>query len=150
VFLSVKAAKSFILTPPTFRGTIRYPCFQGEFRMRSNKLGINLTLALAIFSVALLSGGTRALAQTQTVLYSFGGELDTNGSAPRAALVRDAAGNLYGTTLYGGSYSFEGILGWGTVFELSPTASGGWTETVLHSFNLDGTDGGSARVEPGA
>ena len=27
----------------------------------------------------------------------------------------------------------------GTVFELTPTKGGGWTETVLHSF--DGTDG---------
>ena len=33
-------------------------------------------------------------------------------------------GNLYGTTIYGGTYN------WGTVFELTPNGSGGWTETV--------------------
>jgi uncharacterized repeat protein (TIGR03803 family) len=37
--------------------------------------------------------------------------------------------------------SFEGELGWGTVFELSPTAGGSWTETVLHNFNYDDVDG---------
>ena len=109
--------------------------------MRCNKVSFNLAVAMVAAVATLLSAGTRAVAQTETDLYSFGGVLDTSGSAPRAALVRDAAGNLYGSTLYGGSYSFEGILGWGTVFELSPTAGGGWTETVLHSFNQDGTDG---------
>jgi uncharacterized repeat protein (TIGR03803 family) len=47
----------------------------------------------------------------------------------------DAAGNLYGTTVGGGTY------GYGTVFELTPIAGGGWTERVLHNFNNDGTDG---------
>jgi uncharacterized repeat protein (TIGR03803 family) len=41
---------------------------------------------------------------------------------------------LYGTTVYGGAYSF------GTVFQLAPGAGGTWTETVLHSFG-SGTDG---------
>jgi len=39
-------------------------------------------------------------------------------------VIRDAAGNLYGTT-YGG-----GASGWGTVFEINPTGK----ETVLYSF----------------
>jgi uncharacterized repeat protein (TIGR03803 family) len=37
-----------------------------------------------------------------------------------------------GTTEAGGAYSY------GTVFELEPTTGGGWTETVLYSFNGDG------------
>jgi uncharacterized repeat protein (TIGR03803 family) len=54
----------------------------------------------------------------------------TNGEDPQSALIVDAAGNLYGTTLIGGAYQS------GTAFELSPTgAAGGWVETVLHSFN---------------
>jgi len=40
----------------------------------------------------------------------------------------DAAGNLYGTTYYGGVYND------GTVFELIPRTNG-WTEKVVHSFN---------------
>jgi len=71
---------------------------------------------------------------TETVLYRFqGGSGD--GSWPSSTLVFDKTGNLYGTTRYGGSTS-----GYGTVFELSPSAGGGeWTETILHSFQgLDG------------
>ncbi len=63
----------------------------------------------------------------ETVLHSFGN--GTDGAYPYAALIFDAAGNLYGTTLEGG------IHGDGTVFELSPREDGGWTETVLHSFD---------------
>jgi uncharacterized repeat protein (TIGR03803 family) len=70
----------------------------------------------------------------EKVLHSFGSLANcADGGAPWAGLTFDATGNLYGTTTIGGAY------GWGTVFELSPTAGGGWTETVLHSFN--GNDG---------
>jgi len=64
----------------------------------------------------------------ETVLYRFNGGAD--GGRPVARLVRDAKGNLYGTTTTGGA-SFNG-----TVFELSATG----TETVLHSFTR-GSDG---------
>lgn len=67
-------------------------------------------------------------AGNQTVLHAFTGGPD--GEAPLASLVRDSAGNLYGTTAYGGAYGF------GVVFKLD--ASG--KETVLHSFT-GGTDG---------
>jgi uncharacterized repeat protein (TIGR03803 family) len=75
----------------------------------------------------------------ETVLHRFGRynqcHCGTDGLSPGAGLVRDAAGNLYGTTTRGGTF------GWGTVFELSPKAGGGWNEAVLHSFNDVGTDG---------
>jgi len=58
-----------------------------------------------------------------------------DGTYPWASLVIDTSGHLYGTTVEGGAY------GVGTVFELKPTAGGGWAETVLHSFNTDGSDG---------
>ncbi|MGB8770724.1 MAG: choice-of-anchor tandem repeat GloVer-containing protein, partial [Candidatus Korobacteraceae bacterium] len=69
---------------------------------------------------------------TETVLYNFGS--GTDGSEPLASLIFDSAGNLYGTTNSGGTYDY------GTVFELTPNGSGGWTETVLHNFG-SGTDG---------
>jgi uncharacterized repeat protein (TIGR03803 family) len=66
-------------------------------------------------------------AGAESVLYSFSG--GTDGSNPQSKLTSDAAGNLYGTTYYGGAYAG------GTVFELT-----GSTEKVLHSFG-NGTDG---------
>jgi len=52
-----------------------------------------------------------------------------------AGLTLDASGNLYGTTLYGSRGSN------GTVFELTPSTSGEWNETILHSFAFDTPDG---------
>jgi len=70
---------------------------------------------------------------TETVLHSFG--RGTDGAGPYGSLIFDGAGNLYGTTQLGG------IHNGGTVFELTPMQGGGWTETVLHSFNDNGADG---------
>ena len=63
-----------------------------------------------------------------TVLYSFTGGAD--GEYPFAGVIRDSAGNLYGTTSYGGS-------GAGVVYKLDTTGH----ETVLYSFS-GGADGG--------
>jgi len=52
-----------------------------------------------------------------------------------AAPVLDQFGNLYGTTLVGGTNNK------GTVFELSPGKNGQWTETILYSFKGGGKDG---------
>jgi uncharacterized repeat protein (TIGR03803 family) len=68
----------------------------------------------------------------ETVLYRFAGPLD--GQDPHAGVIRDAAGNLYGTTTNGGAH------GWGAVFKLDTTGK----ETVLHSFT-GGSDGGRSR-----
>jgi len=64
-----------------------------------------------------------------TVLYTFHGGAD--GANPWSGLVRDSAGNLYGTTEAGGS------AGFGTVFQLSPSGQ----KTVLYNFQGNGTDG---------
>jgi hypothetical protein len=74
-------------------------------------------------------------AWTDTVLYSFQGTPDV--SQPDFDLVKDKAGNFYGTTELGGQNN------WGAVFELSPPAQqgGAWTETILYNFT-DGLDGG--------
>lgn len=73
--------------------------------------------------------------------YSFQGGAN-DGTGPNSALVFDSAGNLYGTTYYGGAYEcyLGSGVGCGTVFELTPSGSG-WTEVVLHIFT-DGVDGG--------
>jgi len=84
------------------------------------------------FSIALMVGFTAsapwAHGQTFSVLHSFEG--GTDGEGPYGGVVRDAAGNLYGTTSYGGAFSN------GTVFKLDTTRK----ETVLYSFT-GGSDG---------
>jgi len=66
---------------------------------------------------------------TERVLHSFCPRTNcTDGADPKAGLIFDQAGNLYGTTFVGGAQ------GWGTVFQLTPKQNGGWTEQVLHSF----------------
>ncbi|MFZ0320524.1 MAG: choice-of-anchor tandem repeat GloVer-containing protein [Candidatus Sulfotelmatobacter sp.] len=81
---------------------------------------------------------------TATVLYSFGGT-SMDGYYPDSGVVFDAVGNLYGTTAYGGNITTCKYLqiggGCGTAFELSPTAGGNWTETILHNFGASATDG---------
>jgi uncharacterized repeat protein (TIGR03803 family) len=63
-----------------------------------------------------------------------------DGAEPRAGLVMDAAGNLYGTTYEGGNNEVCNGLGCGSVFELSPPASGKrWSFKTLVDFNaIDG------------
>jgi uncharacterized repeat protein (TIGR03803 family) len=79
---------------------------------------------------------------TETVLHSFVNDDGTDGQYPEAGLILDANGNLYGTTVYGGSGACNnyGTLGCGTVFILTLTG-GNWTETVLHNFSDNGLDG---------
>jgi uncharacterized repeat protein (TIGR03803 family) len=62
-----------------------------------------------------------------SVLYSFVG--GTDGEYP-SSLVRDTAGNLYGTTYGGGTGTGCFETGCGTVFKVDT----GGTETVLHTF----------------
>jgi len=70
----------------------------------------------------------------ESVLYSFSGGAD--GAIPLAGLVRDSAGNLYGTTEHGGDLTCGSGVGCGTVFKLDKTDK----ETVLYSF-INGADG---------
>ncbi len=71
---------------------------------------------------------------TESTLYSFAGGND--GAIPQGGLILDSAGDLYGTTTAGESSNN------GTVFKLAPNGSGGYTESLLYSFNgsttLDG------------
>lgn len=82
-----------------------------------------------------------AVAQQYQVLWNFGTSAN-DGQWPVASLIFDRAGNLYGTSQFGGNSTNCGPSGCGTVFELSPSSNGGWTETVLYSFcsNYDSGD----------
>jgi hypothetical protein len=76
---------------------------------------------------------------TETVLHIFKGNASNDGASPAGGLVIDSAGNLYGTTAYGGTGTcvvLGTLMGCGTVFEMSPPKrkGGQWTETVLYSF----------------
>ncbi len=78
-------------------------------------------------------------AWTETLIYQFQGKGSNDASLPNGGLIRDAAGNLYGVTAYGGTGDcvLLGVpAGCGTVYELSPPKQkgGGWTETLLYSF----------------
>jgi uncharacterized repeat protein (TIGR03803 family) len=90
-----------------------------------------VTLVVAVCAITVILATSAAGASLKTI-YKM------NASTSDAPLVRDAAGNLYGTTEDGGNTACSG--GCGTVFELSPTAAGGWKFTALHKFT-GGADG---------
>jgi uncharacterized repeat protein (TIGR03803 family) len=71
-----------------------------------------------------------------TTLYGFSGGAD--GNEPNGFLLFDAAGNIYGTTYFGGTgpCDTDGYTGCGTIFKLAPDG----TETVLYNFQ-GSTDG---------
>ena len=94
----------------------------------------------------------------ETVLHRFqNGNDSTDGSAPNGALIFDASGNLYGTTISGGGFNQQcssgASAGCGIVFELSPKSSGGWKESVLYRFQISaggaGPNGGLGLANAG-
>jgi uncharacterized repeat protein (TIGR03803 family) len=74
------------------------------------------------------------------VLYSFGAYPNSgDGFGPNSTPVFDKKGNIYGITNEGGVPGcFEGC---GTVYELSPTGDGSWTEKLIHTFPGNTKDG---------
>ena len=101
-----------------------------------------LTLLLWILSASCLGRSALGAVPQETVLYSFAGA-PADGSLPNVGVAADKAGNLYGTTQYGGT------TGNGTIFKLSPpsTKGGQWTESVLYNFQ-GGADGFSPYATP--
>jgi uncharacterized repeat protein (TIGR03803 family) len=81
-----------------------------------------------VFELAPVSG-----VWTEKVLYSFQGGID--GESPRAGLVMNQAGNLYGTTSAGGGSCYPHACG--TVFELK-SITGGWKEIILLTGSAHG------------
>jgi uncharacterized repeat protein (TIGR03803 family) len=70
---------------------------------------------------------------TEAILYNLTG--GAKGDGPSAGVVVDKAGNLYGTTIAGGTASCD----CGVVYKLAPGSNGKWKYTVLHTFT--GYDG---------
>ncbi len=92
----------------------------------------------SVVVIAALLVSPSAPAQTYTILHTFTGP---DGASPGGPLIRDAAGNLYGSTYYGGNGNLcGGTVGCGTVFKLSPSG----VETLLYTFS-GGADGAFPR-----
>lgn len=83
----------------------------------------------SVFIVTLILAGCAWAGTSGKILYSFTGGAD--GEYLDTELVRDPAGNLYGTSVQGGAYAS------GTVFQVTPAG----VHTVLYSFT-GGPDGG--------
>jgi uncharacterized repeat protein (TIGR03803 family) len=103
-------------------------------------MSLRRTIITALFTICLLLNLAWAT-PNEVSLYDFNGG-SNDGSAPIGGVVADQAGNLYGTTGTGGSYTDCSPFGQtcGVVFELTPNG-GSWTETVLYTFT-GGADGG--------
>lgn len=71
---------------------------------------------------------------TQTLLHVFQGSTGRNARVPSGSLLRDASGNLFGTTLFGGAGSCQ--FGCGSIYRLDPDR----TLHVLYTFS-GGADG---------
>jgi len=65
---------------------------------------------------------------TEKIIHSFLDTAGKDGAYPQAGLSFDSAGNLYGTTEYGGKN------GYGTVFQMTQS-KGKWTYKVIHGFS---------------
>lgn len=98
----------------------------GDVARRASMFGA--TLAIGLFA-------TNADASNFKVLYSFIGTFNnaTDGAVPAASLLRDSAGNLYGTASQGGDSTCGG--GCGTVFKYSPAKKKETTLLIFHGGN---------------
>ena len=97
--------------------------------MRTSRL---LSVSLLLFA------STALVAAQETILLNYNG---ASGSLPAVTMVADSAGNLYGTTNFGGAYSSAcNGSGCGTVFELVNKGGGKYAYKIIHSFG-SGSDG---------
>lgn len=87
------------------------------------------------FGVAFELSPVRKGNWTETVLYNFCSLTNcTDGAYPNGEMLRDASGNLFGTTEGGGGGNCSfGLSNCGIVFKLVPNGASS-QETVLHSF----------------
>lgn len=93
----------------------------GNFQSCGSPLGCGVVFELS---------PTESGSWNENVLYAFSGR---DGLSPSGQLVFDYAGNLYGATFAGGDIN-SCPDGCGVIFELTPTATGFWQETLLHTF----------------
>jgi uncharacterized repeat protein (TIGR03803 family) len=115
--------------------TLNFRNFHEGDSMKGKKLARRRTLPVAIVvAILMLPGSVSAAGKSdETVLHRFGSGSD--GSAAYGRVISDKAGNLYGTTAFGGA------SGAGIVFELvKPRVPGGGAGVVLYNFT-GGSDG---------
>lgn len=93
-----------------------------------------ISALLLLLVLGSLAAAVPAAATTFTAIFSF--NLNDN-FWPQGGMVQDAAGNLYGTTIGGGTY------GVGTAYKLTPptVAGGAWTKTTIFNFLSYGNGG---------
>jgi uncharacterized repeat protein (TIGR03803 family) len=97
-----------------------------------------IAVLLILLFVALAAAAQQAASGSYRVIHDFIGGKD--GSMPYAGLIIDKSGNLYGTAFLGGRGACPPqYLGCGTVFEMTPSASG-WIFKTLYAFR-GGHDG---------
>jgi uncharacterized repeat protein (TIGR03803 family) len=99
-----------------------YPNLSLAFDGAGNIYG---TTTSAVFKLTPKVGG----GWTERTLHVFRGAPD--GSTPAGGVVLDAAGNVYGLTMLGGRGNG------GTAYELIHSATGQYTEKILHHFGLN-------------
>ncbi len=96
-------------------------------------------LLYACLGALLAAGGARASSLVTLHSFAVGSQDGAGPSVPYAGLVRDGAGNLYGTSYAGGAANA------GAVFKLSPPSAGqtAWSARTLYSFGEAGTASGT-------
>ena len=104
--------------------------------MRQEKSRFIASVAVSLIVAALVVAPGAWAVSTYKILHAF--RRFSGGQGPWGNLVSDAAGNLYGTTVYGGA-SNNCRYRCGTVFKVDTTGKA----TVLHSFTGGPTDGAS-------
>lgn len=108
---------------------------QGTPRPNDSPRTIRAWSTACMLALAVVVGPVTSHSQSFTVLYTF--LCGADGASPKSTPLLDAAGNLFGTTVGGGS---EGS---GTVFQVGQ----GGVETVLHSFGGQPSDGGEPEFD---
>ena len=105
-------------------------------KVSASKIGLLIVIAIAAGS-ALLAAQDNPAFWHVTTLYAFTGNAD--GAQPFGGVVLDPAGNVYGTTTYGGSFGGEncGTDGCGVAFKIDTRGH----ESLLHSFTGPSADG---------
>jgi len=98
-------------------------------------IGASLRLWASAMALCILTSLTQAARYQELVLHAFTGQSD--GWLPNQALIRDAQGNLYGSTAFGGNYTGlcdSGYISGGCGVIFSRTITGNFN--VLHTFDF--------------